>query len=178
MSATTRRTLFALALAAATPALHAAEWRVGAGVGMLWEDGLDLHLSVRPEESRWQFGVRALRYTDTWETGSGSLIGKTTTTMVGPQLNYLFSPESARSWYLGVSVMKWTQDETSARTGTRGRQQTTAPFFGGGYSGRLAKIGYYNFGLFFSPAKLSTQTADSAEETTGADIQLQIGLAF
>ena len=173
-----RRSVFALALATATPGVHAAEWRVGAGVFMLSEDGLDVHLSVRPEHSRWQLGVRALRYTDVWETGAGTPIGKTTTTKVGPQVNYLFSPESARSWYVGVSLMKWTQDETSARTGTRGRQQTTAPFFGGGYSGRMAKVGYYNLGVFFSPAKLSTQTADTAEETTGADMQLQLGFSF
>jgi hypothetical protein len=42
----------------------------------------------------------------------------------------------------------------------------------------MGKVGYYNFGMFFSPAKLSTQTADSAEETTGADVQLQVGFAF
>ena len=178
MFATTRRSILALALAAATPALNAAEWRVGTGVYLLSDDGIDLHLSVRPEESRWQFGVRALRYTDVWQTGAGTPVGKTTTMMVGPQLNYLFSPGSARSWYVGVSVMRWTQDETSARTGTRGRTETTAPFFGGGYSGRMGKLGYYNLGAFFSPAKLSTQTADTAEESTGADMQLQLGFAF
>jgi hypothetical protein len=52
-----------------------------------------------------------------------------------------------------------------------------APFFGGGYA-RRGGIGYWNFGLFLSPAKLTTQTADTAEETTGADVQLQLGLAF
>jgi len=174
----TRKSLVALLLATAAPALHAAEWRLGAGVFMLSEDGIDVHVSVRPEESRWQFGVRALRYTDVWETCTGITVSKTTTTEVGPQLNYLFSPASARSWYVGLSVMNWTQDETSARTGTRSRQHTTAPFFGGGYSGRMGSFGYYNFGAFFSPAKLSTQTADTAEETTGADMQLQVGFAF
>jgi hypothetical protein len=37
---------------------------------------------------------------------------------------------------------------------------------------------YYHWGLFLSPAKLSTQTADSAEETTGADAQLLLGFTF
>jgi len=166
----------AVALAIAAPLVQAAEWRVGAGVFML--SGIDLHASVRPENSRWQFGVRALRYTEEWQTGTGTLIGETTTTKIGPQVNYLFSPESRGSWYLGVSVMKWIQEEGSSRTGTKGKDQTTAPFFGGGYSGRLGKAGYYNLGMFFSPATLSTQTADTAEETTGADVQVQLGFAF
>ena len=71
--------------------------------------------------------------------------------------------------------MRWVQEEKSSRTTTRGRDQTTAP--GGGYA-RRGGIGYWNFGLFLSPAKLTTQTADTAEETTGADVQLQLGLAF
>ena len=166
----------AVALAIAAP-VQAAEWRAAAGVFMLSEDGIDLHVSVRPEQSRWQLGVRALRYTEEWETSHGTSISKTTTTKVGPQVNYLFSPEARASWYVGMSVMKWVQEEKSSRTTTRGKDQTTAPFFGGGYWKR-GGIGYWNFGLFFSPAKLSTQTADTAEETTGADVQLQFGLAF
>ena len=175
---TKRTVMLAVALAIAAPAVHAAEWRFGAGIFMLSAESVDLHLSVRPENSRWQFGVRALRYTDEWETGTGMSIGKTTTSKVGPQVNYLFSPESHASWYLGVSVMKWLQEEGSSRTGTKGRDETVAPFFGGGYSGRLGKAGYYNLGMFLSPAKLSTQTADTAEESTGADVQVQLGLAF
>jgi hypothetical protein len=172
------RILIALAFSTATAVVHAAEWRIAAGIFMLSEDGIDVHVSVRPEQSRWQLGVRALRYTEEWETTSGTSVSKTTTTKAGPQINYLFSPHERGSWYLGVSVMKWIQEEKSSRTGTRGRDQTTAPFFGGGYSGRIAGFGYYNLGLFFSPASLSTQTADTAEETTGADVQVQFGLAF
>ena len=166
----------AMALTIAAP-LQAAEWRAGVGVFVLSEDGIDVHVSMRPEQSRWQFGLRALRYTEEWETSAGTSLSKTTTTKVGPQVNYLFSPEARASWYVGMSVMRWIQEEKSSRTTTRGRDQTTAPFFGGGYA-RRGDIGYWNFGLFLSPAKLTTQTADTAEETTGADVQLQLGLAF
>jgi hypothetical protein len=164
-----------LAFVIATP-LQAAEWRLAAGIFMF--SGVDAHLSVRPQGSGWQLGVRALRYTEEWETAAGTSLSKTTTTKVGPQLNYLFSPEARGSWYLGASVLRWTQQESSPRTGTSGRDETTAPFFGGGYSGRLGGRMFYNLGILLSPAKLSTQTADSAEETTGADIQLQFGLAL
>ena len=167
----------ATALTIAAP-LHAAEWRAGVGFFALSEDGIDVHVSVRPEQSRWQLGFRALRYTEEWQTSSGTSISKTTTTKAGPQVNYLFSPEARASWYVGMSVMKWVQEEKSSRTATRGKDQTTAPFFGGGYSGRLGKAGYYNLGVFFSPATLSTQTADTAEESTGADVQVQLGFAF
>ncbi len=170
-----RSVLAALALTIAAP-LHAAEWRVAVGVFMF--QGVDVQLSVRPEQSRWQYSLRAVRYTEEWETASGTSLSETTTTKVGPQLNYLFSPEARGSWYLGVSLLKWTQRESSPRTGTSGKDETTAPFFGGGYSGRLGTRMFYNFGILLSPAELSTETADSAEQSTGADVQLQLGLAF
>jgi hypothetical protein len=160
----------------ASPAL-AGEFSAAVGVFTLAEKGLDLHLSYRPENSHWQYGLRYVRFTEGFDYG-GAELTNTTTTKAGATVNYLFRPESRATWYLGVSLLKWTQTERSTRTGTSGKDSTTAPFFGGGYRGSIGNSAYYNLGLFLSPAKLVTRTADSAEESTGADVQLQLGIAF
>lgn len=154
-----------------------AELRAGIGAFTLG-GGLDVHLSYRPQHSHWMYGLRFARWTDEWETASGTALSATTTTKVGPTVNYLFRPESRGSWYVGMSLLHWTQAERSPRTGTSGTASKVAPFFGGGYTGLLGQSFYYHWGLFLSPAKLSTQTADSAEETTGADAQLLLGFTF
>jgi hypothetical protein len=53
----------AMALTIAAP-LQAAEWRPGVGVF---------------EQSRWQLGLRALRYTGEWETSAGTSLSKAAT---------------------------------------------------------------------------------------------------
>ena len=77
-----------------------------------------------------------------------------------------------------MPARRFSRSDSSSPWVAGGKDETTAPFFGGGYSGRLGSAFFYNLGLLLSPAKLSTQTADSAEESTGADIQVQLGLAF
>jgi hypothetical protein len=62
--------------------------------------------------------------------------------------------------------------------GTSGEDSAVAPFFGAGYTGRLGRTGFYNMGLFVSPVELTTQTADSLTTGNGADVQLQLGIAF
>lgn len=98
--------------------------------------------------------------------------------MIGPTLNYLFTQHARGSWYVGASVLYWEQREESLRTGTSGKDSAVAPFFGGGYTGRLGKTGFYNMGLFVSPIELTTQTADTSQTGNGADVQLQLGFAF
>lgn len=174
---TSNSIVLAAALMLASPPILAGEARVAVGAFILG-GGIDLGLNYRFEGSHWQYGFRFVTWTDQWETASGTELSETTNTKIGPTLNYLFAPAARGSWYLGASVLHWTQDEESSRTGTTDKASTVAPFFGGGYTGRIGARGYYNLGLFLSPAKLSTQTADTAEETTGADIQLQLGIAF
>jgi hypothetical protein len=174
---TSKSIVLAAALMLASPPILAGEARVAVGAFILG-GGIDLDLNYRFEGSHWQYGFRFVTWTDQWETASGTELSETTNIKIGPTLNYLFAPAARGSWYLGASVLHWTQDEESSRTGTTDKASTVAPFFGGGYTGRIGARGYYNLGLFLSPAKLSTQTADTAEETTGADIQLQLGIAF
>lgn len=164
----------ALALAVALPAR--AEVSAAIGVFTL-TDGLDVQLAYRAEHSPWQWGLRFVRWSEEYEFGGTSLT-QTTTTKVGPLANYLFSPASRSSWYAGAALYRWTQEEQSVRTGTAGKESKTALFFGGGYQGRFARYGYYNLGILLSPAKITTRTADSSEESTGADLQVQVGFAF
>jgi hypothetical protein len=166
----------AFALTLATSPAQAGE--VSAAIGIFtFSDGLDLQVGYRPDESHWQFGYRFVRWTEEFEFG-GTELTETTTTKTGPLVNYYFRPEAQGSWYLGAALLHWTQDEKSVRTGTRDKDSKLAPFFGGGYRGKLGGAVYYNLGLFLSPAKLTTRTADSTEETTGADVQVQLGVAF
>jgi hypothetical protein len=174
---TIRQLAVALLLTLVASPLPAGEFRIGIGPLIFVEDGLDFHVSYRPEQSHWQYGLRVLRYTDEF-TFHLTTLTKTTTTQVGPTLNYLFTPEQRGSWYVGVSLLYWEQLEKSTRTGTSDKDSTTAPFFGGGYTRKMGTAGYFNFGLFLTPVSLSTRTADSSEESTGADVQLQLGFAF
>lgn len=172
----------ALVLGLAASPLRAGQFTIGVGVFTLVEDGADLQLSYRPEQSHFAWGYRYLRWTDTFEDPfTGRKLTKTTTTMAGPAATYLFSPEAPRSWYLGVSVLRWSKAERSLVTGEIGTGSTTAPFFGGGYSGSIGTSPFhYNLGLFVSPgAKVNTSTSVSSEEDSGAfDVQLQLGIAF
>lgn len=168
----------ALALAVALPATTAhAELRLGIGVFTLSE-GADLQLGYRFDSSHWLFGYRLLHYTEETELVSGTAISTSTTTKTGPFVAYLFRPEARGSWYAGTALMHWKQSLRSSRTGTRDEDSTVAPFFGGGYMGRWGGALYWNFGVYVSPVSLDTRTADVEEETTGADVQLQLGFAF
>ena len=168
----------AVAMAVALAALPARAGELSATLGVFTlSDGLDLQLGYRPDNSRWQVGYRFVRYSEEFEVLS-TVVTRTENTKAGPTLSYLFTPDARASWYVGAALYKWAREERSARTGTVGKDSTTAPFFGGGYRGRLGRYAYYNLGLLLSPAKLTTATADSSEESTGADAQVQIGFAF
>jgi hypothetical protein len=171
----------ALFLALAASPLRADGLRLGVGPFTLLEDGSDFQLSFRPEQSRFAFGYRYVRWTEKSEdpfTGRG--LTKSTSTKAGPFASYLFRPEWRGTAYVGVSLLRWSRTERSLITGEAGSDSTIAPFFGGGFTGRMGEYFYYNVGLFLSPgAKLVTRTSVSSEEDTGAfDIQLHLGIAF
>jgi len=157
------------------------EFRVGLGILFLATDGVDLLVSYRPAGSHWQFGYRYVRYTDAFnDPYVYAELTRTTDTMQGPQVNYLFRPEETTSWYLGISVLRWSRTEVSTVTGASESAAVTAPFFGGGWTAHLGKHAYFNIGIFLSPgAELKTDTGVSSEESSGGfDIQLQLGVVF
>ena len=157
------------------------ELRVGLGIFFLATDGVDLLVSCRPAGSHWQLGYRYVRYTDVFnDPYIGAELTRTTDTLQGPQVNYLFRPEETTSWYLGVSVLRWSRTERSTVTGASDTDAITAPFFGGGWTASLGKHAYFNIGMFLSPgAELKTDTGVSSEEQSGGfDIQLQLGAVF
>ena len=172
------RSLFvALLLTLAASPLQAGEFRAGVGIWLLTEDGLDFHFSFRPEKSHWQYGLRVLRYTEDSDY-NGVTFSRVTTTNAGPTLSYLFTPEERGSWYLGVSLLFWEQEEKSVRTGGAGKDSTTTLFLGGGYTGRLGTNGYYDLGIQLTPVTLTTTTLDTSQEASGVDIRAQIGFRF
>jgi hypothetical protein len=160
---------------------HPAEVRLGLGIFFVAPDGVDLTVSFIPRDSHWQFGYRYVRWTDTFDdpyTGRG--LTRTTDDMQGPFVNYLFHPEENGTWYLGMSLLRWSRTEASLVTGASSSDSVVAPFFGGGYTGHLGKHAYYNAGIFLSPGtELKTNTGVSSEESSGGfDIQLQMGIVF
>ena len=170
--------LFVLALAAA-PA-DAGEFRVGVGPLLLAEDGADLHLEYRPDRSRWSFGYRYARWTDTFDDPfTGTSLTRSTTTLSGPTLSYHFDVTGS-GWYLGGSILKASRTERAQLTGEEDSDSVTALFFGGGYTGSIGRSGYYDVGLYVSPGtQLTTRTSVSSEEDSGLfDARLMIGLSF
>jgi hypothetical protein len=166
----------ALALALGSCAARAGEVSASLGIFTL-SRGLDVQVGYRADGSPWELGYRFVRWTETFEF-RGAELTDTTTTKTGPLVNYLFSPGAQRSWYVGAALYKWSQKEESLRTGTTGEDSRVAPFFGGGYRGAFLGRSYFNLGAYLSPTKLTTRTADSMEETTGADLQVQLGITF
>jgi hypothetical protein len=158
------------------------EFNVALGVFNLASNGSDVQVSYRLDKSHWQYGYRYVRWTDTSsDPFTGRDLTKTTQTLQGPVVRYLFKNESRHSPYVGGSLLKWTQTETPiALPGPSDTASTTDLYFGGGYMGRFGSVGYYNAGMFISPtAKMKTQTAISSSEQSGNfDIQLQIGMAW
>ena len=164
-------------LLSATPA-HADEFRIGLGI-FNFAGGPDLQMSYRPNQSHWQVGYRHNRWGETFEDPfTGRDLTENTTTMTGPIVCYLLNIESKKTYYLGVSLLRWSSTEKSLRTGESDTESVVAPFFGGGYTGRLGKSAYFNLGAFFSSAELKTETSVSGTETTGLDLQLQLGITF
>jgi hypothetical protein len=160
---------------------HPAEVRLGLGIFFVAPDGVDLTVSFIPPDSHWQFGYRYVRWTDTFDdpyTGRG--LTRTTEDMQGPFVNYLFHPEENGTWYLGVSLLRWSRTEVSLVTDASSSDSVVAPFYGGGYTGHMGRHAYYNAGIFLSPGtELKTNTGVSSEESSGGfDIQLQIGIVF
>ncbi len=168
--------LFILLLSA-TPA-RADEFRFGLGIFNL-AGGPDFQLNFRQENSHWQIGYRHNHWVETFEDPfTGRELTETTVTMTGPIVCYLFDIESKNTYYLGASLLQWTSTEKSLMTGESDTASVTAPFFGGGYMGQNGKSTYYNIGFFFSGAELKTETSVSSEETTGLDVQMQIGIVL
>lgn len=158
------------------------EFTVALGVFNLAENGADIQASYRPDQSHWQYGYRYVSWADTFhDPYTGNAHSRTTETLTGPLVNYLFMNESRHSPYVGVSLLKWTRTETPLLVVAPSNAQSTTDFyFGGGYMGRFGSAGYYNAGMYLSPtAEMKTQTAISSSEQSGNfDIQLQVGLAW
>ena len=165
---------FLILLLPATPA-HTNEFAVGLGV-MTLEGGTDFHVSYRLDQSHWQFGYRHIQWTDRWEWDPSKT--ESTTTMTGPIVCYLFDIESSKTFYFGVSQLRWSNKLKSHMPDESDTDSVTAPFFGGGHIWRVGKLAYYKIGLFTSGATLKTETSVSSEETDGLDLQLQMGIVF
>jgi hypothetical protein len=164
----------------ASPA-QAAEFRIGIGAFLLAPNGADFQISIRPDQSHWMYGYRFVRWTDTFEdpfTGRG--LTESTETKTGPLVSYLFNIEKDSTFYLGASLLQWSRTEKSLMTGESDTASTTALFWGGGFTGRLGSLVYYNVGIFLSPGtSLSTRTSVSSEDDSGAfDVQAQLGISF
>lgn len=163
------------------PFLRAQDFRVGAGVFLLADQGQDFQVSFRPASSHWQLGYRHVQWRDHFnDPFTGRRLTETTERRTGPFVDYLFSPQSPGSWYLGGAVFRWSKREKSLVTGEVDQVATTAPFIGGGYTHTLGPHAYFNLGLFLSPGtRLSTRTSVSSEDDSGAfDIQIQLGARF
>ncbi len=160
---------------------HRAEFRLGLGVFFFAPEGVDLHAGFLPKNSRLQYGYRYVRWTDTFDDPfTGNELTKTTETLQGPQVNYLFRPEKRGTWYVGASVLQWSKTEAAMMNGVSDSDSVIAPFFGGGYTRRLGKHVYFNTAMFLGPgAQLETNTGVSSEESSGGfDIQIQLGALF
>ncbi|HEX4845918.1 MAG TPA: hypothetical protein VFV26_06825 [Geothrix sp.] len=169
------------ALSFAPTPLRAQDLRAGVGVFLFADRGLDFQLAYRPAHSHWQFGYRHVQWMDTFnDPFTGRALTETTESKSGPLVTYLFRPESPGSWYLGGAVYRWSKREKSLITGEVGRDATTAPFIGGGYTRTLGRHAYFNLGLYLSPgAQVSTRTSVSSEDDSGGfDIQIQMGVRF
>lgn len=164
------------------PAAYADDFSIALGIINLADEGADISLGYRMQQSHWQYGLRYLRWSDTFhDPYTGNAHSKTTDTLAGLTANYLFSNEARHSGYVGISLLKWTRTETPLLVAAPSDTQSSIdPYFGGGYMGRIGSMGYYNAGMYLAPtAKMKTQTAISSTDQSGNfDIQLQIGLAW
>ena len=178
-----RKTISLVAFAAALQAApaQAGEFSVGLGPFFLSDSGADFHLAYRATQSHWRFGYRYLQYTETDEDPFfGTDLTESKTTMHGPTLAYLFTPESRGSWYVSGAVMKAKRVERALLVNEEARDSATGAFFGGGYLGFIGQSGYWQVGLTLSPGtKLETRTSASSTEESGlADFTAHIGIRF
>jgi hypothetical protein len=164
------------------PAARADDFSIALGIVNLADEGADISLGYRRQHSHGQYGLRYLRWNDTFhDPYTGNAHSRTTDTLAGLTANYLFQNEARHSAYVGISLLKWTRTETPLLVAAPSdTQSTTDPYIGGGYMGRIGSMGYYNAGMYLAPtAKMKTQTAISSSEQSGNfDIQLQIGLEW
>jgi hypothetical protein len=162
--------------------VQADEFNVAFGLFNFANEGRDVRVSYRLEQSHWQFAYKHVQWTDTfYDPFTGRAHSKTTETLKGLGVNYLFKNESRHTPYVGVSLLEWSRVETPLMVNApSGASSTTDVYVGGGFMGRFGGWGYYNAGIFLSPtAKMYTQTAISSTESSGNfDIQLQVGLAW
>jgi hypothetical protein len=168
------------AAALQTSPLHAGQVMMGVGLGFFAEDGLDLQVSYLPSQSHWLYAYRYFRGTNTFnDPFTDRALTKTTDTMSGPLVNYLFRPQARGTAYVGASLLSLSRKERSLITGEVGTDSTTALFIGGGFMGSIDWF-HYNAGFFLAPGvKLRTSTSVSSEDQSGAfDIQLQVGIRF
>lgn len=156
--------------------------RIGIGIFTLAKDGADVLLNYQPDGSHYRIGATYKRWSDIFQDPfSGQQHSKTTETKAGLVVDYLFHPETDRSFFVGGGLLNWSRTETPLLVNApSGTNSTLDPYIGGGYTGNLGEHGFYNLGMYLSPtAQLSTQTTISSEESSGGfDIQLQIGLKF
>jgi hypothetical protein len=159
----------------------AKQFQAGVGIGVIAGDA-DFQVNYRPLQTHYQFGYKYTRWTNDFQDPfTGTYLTNTRESLTGPIFNYLFHPESKGSFYLGISLLRWSRTETAlAISAPSDTQSTTNLYFGGGYTSGLGNSGYYNLGIYISPtAQLNTQTAISSEQSNGnIDGQLQIGMAF
>ncbi len=170
----------ALALFAATPASAGDAFRAGVGAFVLG-GGADLHLSYRPTGQHWAYGLRYLRWVDTFvDPFTGNDLTETTNEYVGPTVDYRFAPEARHGWYLSVAALRASKSEHAFLTDEVGTDEEVSLYVGGGWSGVLGDRGYYDLGMMISPgAELATATSVSSEEESGLfDIRLIIGVRF
>ncbi len=178
--------LFAVLLALAATSAMAGEYQIGLGIGFLGRDGVDLDLGYRPEQSHFQYGLRYLRgkSSTTDPYSPGLVLADKTETWAGPQVVYLFDPEADGTYYVGASLLRYTQKiqdlPVAGRISNSNTVSSTDLYFGGGYIGHLGKSVYYNVGLFISPTfSMTNQTLYGSTEKKGNfDPHVQIGFAF
>lgn len=161
--------------------LHADGLTIGVGLGFFADAGTDLLVTYQPQQSHWQYGYRYLAWSETFtDPFTGNKLTKTDDVMTGPMVNYLFSPQEERSWYVGMSILRWSTTETSLVTGATSSDTTTDAYWGGGYAATVEQVFYYNVGLYLSPtAEQHTDTGVSSEDSTGGiDVLVQFGVVF
>jgi len=159
----------------------AAELRAGFGVFLVAPHGVDLSSSVWPVGQRWSYGLRYLRWLDTFtDPFSGTDLTETTETRAGLTFDYLFEPDAPASWYLSAALYRATRSEHSLVTAETETDAVTSPYVGGGYTANLGDRFYYDIGLLVSPgAELKTSTSVSSEESSASfEAQLILGMRF
>ncbi len=100
--------------------------------------------------------------------------------MTGPFVRYLLNPNRNKTWYLGASMLKHSEEVTCLTAPGTDMDSDTSPYFGGGVMGKRDRLIYYNIGLLLSPtAELSTLAGGCAmEQEGGVDLNAHIGFVF